>query len=77
MARQNEIKVFRPYSKRADFTVRSVTPEQGLKKLAQVLDPEASKKAGAAFQSLKQLGADSLAFHHLGRKIKVEVAHQL
>jgi hypothetical protein len=74
LSKQNEIKVFKANSKQADFTVRSITPEAGAKKLGAVLDAEASAKVRSAFRSLKRLGADSLAFHHQGRKIKVELA---
>lgn len=74
MHRQNEVKVFRPNSKQADFTVRHPMADKVIKKLGEVLDPEASKKAAQAFKSLQDIGAESLAFRYKGRKIKVEVA---
>ena len=75
MSKQNEIKVFKPRSKQAHFTVRSVTPSQGVKKLAELLDKGAADKVEQAFNSLSNMGADSLNFHYNGRKIKVELAH--
>mgnify|MGYP007086363890 FL=1 len=74
MPKQNVIKVFKPHSKKADFTVLGVTPQQGVRKLGQLVDEEASAKALKGFQSLKRLGFDSLTFHHQGRKIKIETA---
>jgi len=75
MTRQNQIKVFKPNSKQADFTVRSVTPQAGARRLEEVLGDKVARKASQAFDSLQKLGADSLVFHAANRKIKVELAH--
>ena len=74
MSKQNEIKVFKPNSRQADFTVKSVTTEQGVKQLGQELGQEEAGKVRKVFRSLKQLGAESMVFHSQGRKIKVQIA---
>ena len=77
MTKQNQIKVFKPNSKQADFTVRSVTVEAGSRKLGEVLDQDAAKKATQAFRSLKRLGAESMSFRHGNRRMKIELAQSL
>ena len=75
--RQNQIKVFKPNSKQADFTVRSVTPEAGAKALGDKMDPEAASRALRGFKTLKAMQADSLSFRHGDRKVKIELAKPL
>lgn len=75
MSRMNLIKVFKPNSKQADFTVRSVTPKAGSEALQSELGDEVGAQALAAFKSLERLGADSMTFRAMDRKIKVELAH--
>ncbi len=75
VTRQHQIKVFRPNSKQADYTIRSVAPESGCKALQERLGDRVARRAREAFNSLESLGADSLVFRENGRKIKVEAAH--
>ncbi len=69
-----EIKVFKPNSKQADYTIYHMRPEEAVKKLGSELNMDAASKARSAFRSLKRLGAESLVFRDSGRKIKVQVA---
>lgn len=62
MERQNVIKVFKPSSKQADFSIRSVHVEAGLKKLAQMIDEDAATLAGKAYDALQEIEAESLVF---------------
>jgi len=73
--RQNQIKVFKPNSKRADFTIRSVTPQAGAKRLQDELGDKLGELAERGFRSLATLGAETMTFHAAGRKIKLMAAH--
>lgn len=73
--RQNLIKVFKPNSKRADFTIRSITPQAGARRLQDELGDQVGELAESGFRSLEALGAETMTFHAAGRKIKLMAAH--
>jgi hypothetical protein len=73
-SRQNEVKVFKPNAKQADFTVRGVAIESIVRKLALEVGDDAAPKVRSAFRSLKRLGAESLTLRVGDRRYKVQVA---